>query len=706
MQSQDILGLKSIFQSNTLPVYRQSEVSECGLACLAMISSYYGNKVNMAEMRAKFNVGINGCTSKMLVDYASYINLSSRVIKVSLEDLKKLRSPSILHWDFNHFVVLKSIDKRKAVLHDPKVGKISIGIKELSRHYTGVAIELIPTEYFTKKKEPHKLGLSDLWNRIFGLKRNLAMMLFLTLFSQVMILLSPYYIQLVIDGVIPNNSLELLGMLSIGFIALLVIEVLSSYFRELFAISFVRDLQFQLSTNLFSHLIRLPISFFDKRHIGDVISRFSSLNKVKNFIGESIVDGFIDLIVLLGVLFVLSMYDIYLTLIVVIATLVFFMVRLSFFSPFREASQKEILALAEENTNFIETVKGIQAIKLSSSEGARSSLWSNHYVEYLNNSIKVGTYNATFKMSYRLIFGIENIAVIYLGVHGVLDNTFSIGMLFAFLSYKSILVTKAQNVVDLYIKFRVLTIHLNRLSDIVFSEAEAQSSDGHSFDSVSRKIEGNLEIRDLSFSYADFSDNVLDSVSISVSSGEYVAITGPSGSGKSTLIKIMTGLIEPKSGSVVVDSVQLKDWDIKSYRSQIGTVMQNDEILSGTIIDNITFFCDYPDMDLVINCSKMAAIHDDITKLPMGYNSFVGDMGSSLSGGQKQRVLLARALYKRPRILFLDEATSHLDVKNEIQINDAVKNLNITRVIIAHRSETLKSADRIINLDSINGAAV
>nr|WP_309473925.1 ATP-binding cassette domain-containing protein [Pseudoalteromonas sp. 0303] len=370
------------------------------------------------------------------------------------------------------------------------------------------------------------------------------------------------------------------------------------------------------------------------------------------------------------------------------------LIRLAMYYPFRKVTEAEIVAIAEEQSNFMETVRGIQTIKLFGSEAKREGLWQNYYSTAINENIKLGKLHIRYSAISKFLFGVENIVVVYIAAKLVLGGGFSIGMLFAFMAYKQQFMERVTNLIEKLIEFKMLSLHFERIADIALTSKEEL----HSGLTNKHKIKGKIELKNICFRYSEASPNILEDINLKVEAGESIAITGPSGAGKSTLLKIMLRLNTPQAGEVCIDDIPLNKLGSQQYRDQIAAVMQNDELLSGSIADNIAFFDQRIDMERVYKCAKLAFIDADINNMPMSYNSLIGDMGSSLSGGQKQRVLLARALYKKPRILFMDEATSHLDSSLESDINRAIKALDITRVIIAHRKETIESADKIVKV--------
>ena len=681
-----------------LPIFLQTEAAECGLACLAMIASYHGHRVDLNALRRRYPVSLKGVTLKALMQVAEQLHLACRPLRFELELLKQLRLPCIVHWDMNHFVVLKSVTPKEIVVHDPGIGERFLTMAEASRHLTGVALEVTPSNDFSRTGEQEvaeRLPLSAFWSHMRGLGQALLQILALSVVLELFVIASPYYMQLTVDEVIARGDANLLTVLALGFALLTAINVATTALRSIVLLFVQNTIHFQIGARLFRHLLRLPLNFFEKRHIGDVLSRFGSIEPIRDLLSEGLISALIDGVMALITLAMIFFYSVTLAAVVVAAFVMYVILRLALFRTFWLRSQDLIQAKARENSNFIETLRAVQSLKLFNRETERETQWLNRYADTVNASIRIGRTRIAFKTANDAIFGLANIVTVYLAAQMVLSNLLTVGMIFAFMAYKRQFTDKAVLLLEKALEIRLLGLHLERISDIALSKLEA----GHDRPlEDGRRIWGKIELRNVCFRYAESEPYVLDNVNMMIEAGQFVTIMGPSGGGKTTLIKIMLGLLEPTSGEVLIDGIPLSTIDVRNYREQVGAVMQDDQLLSGSIADNICFFDATFDHQRMIDCAQMAGIHDEIMAMPMGYNSLIGDMGSSLSGGQKQRVLLARALYRLPRILILDEGTAHLDVEKEKQINERLRALRMTRVSVAHRAEIAGGADAILRI--------
>lgn len=690
-----------------LPVYLQAETAECGLACLAMIASYHRYRLDLNTLRRRFPMSMKGVTLKALMQIAEQLDLACRPLKFDFDNIRQLRLPAIVHWDLNHFVVLKAATLKGILVHDPAVGERFFSIPEASRHLTGVAIEITPTDAFRSadrsQEKAERLSLSAFWGHIQGFGHALVQVLVLSMILELFVIAGPYYMQLAVDEVITRGDANLLTALAFGFGLLTVIGVVTSALRSVILLFVQSTLHLQMGARLFHHLLRLPLDFFEKRHIGDILSRFGSLDPIRNLLSEGLVAALIDGAMALVTLVMIFFYSATLALVVIIALSLYIMLRVALFRTFWLRSQALIQTQAKENSTFIETVRAIQSLKIFNRENERETQWLNRYADSVNASIRIGRTRIAFKTANDAIFSLENIITVYLAARLALANDLTVGMIFAFMSYKHQFTEKAVMLVEKALELRILRLHLERISDIALSPLER----GHDRPlDEGRRVQGKIELRNVCFRYSETDPYILEDVNMSIDAGRFVTIMGPSGGGKTTLIKIMLGLLEPTSGEVLIDGVPMQTLGVRAYRENVGAVMQDDQLLSGSISDNICFFDANFDHQRMIECARMAGVHDEIMDMPMGYGSLIGDMGSSLSGGQKQRVLLARALYRLPKILVLDEGTAHLDIDKEKEINERLRALPMTRISVAHRAEIAGGADAILRIGHAREASL
>lgn len=694
LQDLNPLDLLSFSGKKRVPLIMQAEVSECGLASLAMISSYYGARSNVATFRKFQTLSAQGMSLKQIMGLANETGLISRALRCELNEVGNLKLPCVLHWDLDHFVVLTGISNQWFYINDPALGKRKLSLAEFSRSFTGIALELTPCSSFKKKDSRLVMKMSQLWSKIEGLKRSLVSLFLLSLILQTTALISPYYMQWVIDSVLLSNDKALLIVLALGFSILTIIKIVVAAFRSWLVLRISNVLNIQMGANLFRHLIRLPIRYFENRHVGDVVSRFGSLNAIRELITTGVVEATIDGIMAITILVVMYLYNPVLASIAILFVLMLFLTQMFFYFPNRRITEESIVANANEDTHFLESIRAVQTIKLFNHETHRQNVWLNRYAEVINADIRLGKLNITEDSLIGLLLGLESIFIIYFGALNVMDGGFTVGMLLAFIAYKGQFTTSINAFIGKMFSFKLLGLHLERLSDITLEQQEEFLCKA----TLPKCTKGSIKIEKLSYRYADNLDWVIKDLSFEVRSGECVAITGESGCGKTTLMKLILGLLKPSSGTIYLDGVNIQDLSLNDYRQLLGSVTQDDILLTGTLSENITMFDSDYDENKVIACCQAACIWNEIALLPMGLNSLVGDMGSSFSGGQLQRIFLARALYKEPNILCLDESTSHLDANNEVSINKNLDDLNVTKIIIAHRYETINSADRVINL--------
>ena len=677
-----------------LKLILQTESAECALACLAMVSSYHGHEVDLASLRRRFHISARGVTLAEVVNVAEQLGLEPRAIRTELPHLAHIETPCILHWDLNHFVVLGSCRRGRVEIFDPGRGHYWMAIDEASEHFTGVILEVRPGHRFTRSDDRKSVSLRDLAGGVTGLGPAALQILGIALGVESLALALPFQMQWVLDQVLVGGDVSLLATSTACFVFLLVVQMGLSVCRSWIVSWLGASVSAQWTTNLFAHLLRLPTAFFEKRHIGDIVSRFSSIQAIQSTLTGSFVDACLSGLMGTAALVIMLAYSASMALLVVAATAAYAGLRWAAYGTLWRVNEEQLVYTARQQTELMESVRGAQIIQLAGVHASRKARLGNATVEMAHRSMRAQRIAAAFAALSQGIFGTQRIVLMAMGAWLVLRSNFSAGMLIAFVAYADQFSSKVSTLIDKVVEFRMLGLHAQRVADIALAEPDEYQ---HPTDTRQQGALA-IDVDGLGYRYSEAEPWVFRGVSFCIKAGESVAIVGPSGCGKTTLAKILVGLAKPNEGEILLRGHSESSNDARQFRQSFGIVMQDDALFAGSIADNIAFFDADARFENVVEAAKFASIHDDIAGMPMGYETLVGDMGSSLSGGQRQRIILARALYRKPGILLLDEATSHLDTLNEQRINSAISAMNMTRIIIAHRKETIASADRVIDL--------
>ncbi|AVR94577.1 peptidase domain-containing ABC transporter [Pseudoduganella armeniaca] len=678
-----------------LPLILQTEAAECGLACLAMIAAHHGSGTDLAQLRRRFGLSPRGVSLRDLMSVATQLGLAARPLRLEPDELALLALPCILHWDLNHFVVLKSVGATGIVIHDPAVGVRRLPRAEALRHFTGVALELVPAAGFAAAAPAPRLRVTALLGRVVGVRRALALLATMALAIETLGVTSPFFMQWVIDEALVAADRNLLATLACALCLMLLLRVAITTMRGATLIAISSVLKVSGRAALFGHLVRLPAPYFESRHLGDVMSRFGSQETILQALTTDLVEILLDGLMSAITLIVMLLYAPALAAIVVTGALLYAGVRVLSYTTLRNAQAEAIVWGARRDSHFLETLRGMKTIKLFNGQEGRQAHWINLLVHTVNRQVAAQKLGLMFRTVNTALIGIVAVLVLWLGAERVLRQAFSVGMLLAFISYKDQFLSRISSLIDKALDLLMLRLHAERLADIALTAPEPSCPPVAA--PPPRQPLG-LELRDVRFRYGAAEPWILDGIDLSIAPGESVAIVGPSGCGKTTLLRVLASLLAPETGEVLVDGRPLAPAAIDRYRGRIGVVLQDDQLFAGSIADNICFFADAPDENAIRDCARQAAVLDDILAMPMGLHTLIGDMGTVLSGGQKQRVLIARALYRQPGLLLLDEATSHLDVAREQSVNAAVAALPMTRIVVAHRRETILAADRIVML--------
>ncbi|HEI0502275.1 TPA: peptidase domain-containing ABC transporter [Escherichia coli] len=690
-----IINLLDLRWQRRVPVIHQTETAECGLACLAMICGHFGKNIDLIYLRRKFNLSARGATLAGINGIAEQLGMATRALSLELDELRVLKTPCILHWDFSHFVVLVSVKRNRYVLHDPARGIRYISREEMSRYFTGVALEVWPGSEFQSETLQTRISLRSLINSIYGIKRTLAKIFCLSVVIEAINLLMPVGTQLVMDHAIPAGDRGLLTLISAALMFFILLKAATSTLRAWSSLVMSTLINVQWQSGLFDHLLRLPLAFFERRKLGDIQSRFDSLDTLRATFTTSVIGFIMDSIMVVGVCVMMLLYGGYLTWIVLCFTTIYIFIRLVTYGNYRQISEECLVREARAASYFMETLYGIATVKIQGMVGIRGAHWLNMKIDAINSGIKLTRMDLLFGGINTFVTACDQIVILWLGAGLVIDNQMTIGMFVAFSSFRGQFSERVASLTSFLLQLRIMSLHNERIADIALHEKEEKKPE---IEIVADMGPISLETNGLSYRYDSQSAPIFSALSLSVAPGESVAITGASGAGKTTLMKVLCGLFEPDSGRVLINGIDIRQIGINNYHRMIACVMQDDRLFSGSIRENICGFAEEMDEEWMVECARASHIHDVIMNMPMGYETLIGELGEGLSGGQKQRIFIARALYRKPGILFMDEATSALDSESEHFVNVAIKNMNITRVIIARRETTLRTVDRVISI--------
>ncbi|SUW62582.1 RTX-I toxin determinant B [Buttiauxella agrestis] len=694
-----------------LPVIRQTESAECGLACLAMLACWHGLQTDLPTLRERFSISTQGMTLQRLIECASGIRLSPRAVRLEPDDLKSLTLPCILHWNMNHFVVLSQVRGNKLVIHDPDRGKLTLSLREVGKYFTGIAVEMTPAGDFSPRNEKKKIRLRQLTGKTPGLFPAMLRIIVFALALEILALGTPLLNQMVIDEVLVAADQSLLTIIIIALLLLSLTQLLLSLARQWASITLSVNFNMQWTARVFHHLIRLPLTWFDARSKGSISARFDAVDTIQQALTTQILEGILDVLLVVTSLGMMLLYSPEMTLIAAVVSVIYALLRALWYPSLRQSAEDTWDAGARESGHFLETLNGILSLRINGVIAQREAAWLNLNVTRRNTQLRQNRLTMCYDIAHTLTASLVSAIILCKGAGEVLNGTFTVGMLVAYLSYQGRFSASISSLTDKFFSWRMLDIYNERLADIVMSPAEGHQPHDESLDNnmhditpkvqrvVSDETLPPLSLEHIIFSHKGSNTQIISDISLTLNPGEVVAITGKSGCGKSTLVKLILGIHTPDEGVIRTFGIPHNHPDYFQVRQRIGTVLQDDHLFRGSVADNIIFFSEERCQERMMQCARLALIDSDIMAMPMGYQTLIGETGGGLSGGQKQRILLARALYKQPGFLLLDEATSHLDVESEIIISQTLRQSGISVLLIAHRPETLASADRILIMD-------
>jgi ATP-binding cassette subfamily B protein RaxB len=680
-----------------LPVLRQTEAAECGLVCLAMVASFHGLRTDPAAIRARHATSSRGVTLANIMKMAAPLGLSARAVRLDVGDLDKLRLPAVLHWNLDHFVVLRQVGRKGLRIHDPATGDRLVPWSEVDKAFSGIALELWPSTEFAKGDERRRIGLFDVTGRISGALGYLVNLVAIGVLLELLAILVPFFTQWAMDNVVALGDADLLTLLAVGMTIVLLLQLVFTTFRGWFITYTSSVFSLQWKSSVLGHLVRLPLAWFQTRHLGDIVSKFHATDAITGALNTMFMESMFDGVMSFVTLGLMALYSWKLCLIATAIMLLYATFRALQVLPYRRAIEEGIITSARLESHLMESIRGVRTIKLFLREDGRKTEWLSLAVDATNAAVRTQRLQLLYRTTNGFMGSLERVLIFWLGMKAVIDHELTLGAITAFIAYKDQFYGRVTSLIDNFIELRLLGTQVDRLADIVLTAPEHANSATQP--ERAGALDWSVECVDLRFRYGEFEPMLLDGLNLKIAPGESVAIIGPSGCGKTTLINMILGLAAPTGGQVLFGGHPIDRLGPALVRQHVAAVTQDDILFAGSIAENIAAFDPSIDMDRVMQCAEMACVHADIERMPMGYNTLVGDMGSALSGGQRQRLHIARALYRAPRVLVMDEATSHLDVATETELSSHIAALGITRIIVAHRPQTIASADRVVSLD-------
>jgi ABC-type bacteriocin/lantibiotic exporter with double-glycine peptidase domain len=681
-------------RTRAVPFVQQLEWTDCGAASLAMVMAYHGREVKLAEVREVMGIGRDGVSAKAILDTAEKYGLTGRGIKVAVEQLHLVKPATILHWEFNHFVVFERVIGDCVRIVDPGTGQRDVPIAQFAKSFTGVAIELTVTPRFTKVKA-EKGRLKRYVDELLSEKGLFSRVIAMSLAMRLVALAMPLMTGMIIDRVVPRSDYSLLWVCIASIVGMIAFSTIAELVRMHLLLHLRIALDTRMTLGFLDHMVSLPFSFFTKRSTGDLMMRVGSNGTVREIVtGKSlsaVLDGLFVLIYAAVIFYVSPMLGVVTIVIASLNGAIFWCARPTFTRLLAADLDKE----AKAHSYMVQLLGGMETLKCAGAERLGLEKWSNLYTDELNVKMRRARAQAYVDALRGAISTLAPMLILTIGATSVMTGEMTLGTMLAMNALANSLFGPLSALIGSALDLQLVKGHMDRIDDVLQTPVEQDRDVA----TVPPRLRGHVMLNDVSFKYGEQAPLVVQNVSLDIAPGTSVALVGPSGSGKSTLLNLIAGLHKPASGDVYYDQRPLHDFDLRAVRQQIGVVPQHPFIFGGSMRENIGLGTPGVPLDRVVHAARVACLHDDIAAMPMTYDTVASDGGSSLSGGQRQRVAIARAVLRDPTLMLLDEATSALDNATEARVIAGLETLRCTRITVAHRLSTIRNADLIVVMD-------
>lgn len=676
-----------------VPYIPQMEVVECGAASLAMVLAYYGHHAPLSEVRKVVGVSRDGATALQVLKAARAYNLQGKARRImQLDKLSELKTPAILHWRREHFVVLERYGANGSVLVDPATGRRNVSREELDQSFTGICLELEPTAALQNRERDAKTRLRYL-ALLRGTGTALGIIGGAALALNLLALAVPLATKVVLDHVIAGRNDGWLGIIALSLFASVTLSALYAVLRARIVLRLRGQLDVAITSAFVDHLLSLPAAFYSQRTTADLMSRVAGNRAIRELLTGESVGLLVDGVMMIVSLVFMMLFDVRLGLLVVVASVLYVIVYLLARRAVTAAAEQYQLRMVAAGNKLLQVLRGIATIKSAGAERGSRAQWLNSWILSLNVGARKARTELLVGGALNLLHSAVPVAVLLVGGLRVLNGGLTPGALVGFQFLQAGFLAPLGQIIGVLIALQSVPILIDRMDDVLSTTPEPTG------ETVSPRLEGDVVFENVSFKYAESGPQVLFAVDLHVPKGKKVALVGASGSGKSTLAKLLLGLYPPTEGRILLDGHDLATLDIASVRRQFGVVLQETALFDGTIAENLRLFAPNAPMEHVVQAARVAQIHDDIQSLPEGYETRIAADRGALSGGQRQRLALARAILHRPPIMILDEATSALDAITEAAIERYLSTRSCTRIVIAHRLSTVRDADLIVVFD-------